>query len=63
MTNKAEQWGPKRCDIGKDFAVFGFAYAYKCGQAEDNLKHYASYYGYRYIKKGESIVIINMHKG
>ena len=24
MKNKAEQWLPQRCDIGQDFAVFGF---------------------------------------
>ena len=63
MQNKAEQWLPKRCDIGKDFAVFGFPYVYKLTQAVTNLKCYAKYYGYRYLTKGESLVIINTHKG
>jgi len=60
MGNKAGQWTPKRCDIGKDFAVFHFAFVFKLTQAVDNLKHYASYYGYKYLTKNESLVVLNV---
>ena len=60
MREKAEAWRSLSVEVGDDFAVFTFDHNYQLNNAVSGVRHYASYFNYRYdTDKKNRLVIID----